>query len=90
MRKLINRIPGLSLLISSLPASLAMSTSVLKALHCKLDIKIHTPSIISLPSIEIPSIHFITWDSEGFLIFTHTLTQNLVNVYLLEVSQRNT
>ena len=49
--KLINRIPGLCLLISNLPssalgecmlnrsASLAMSTSILKALSGKLDIK---------------------------------------------------
>ena len=57
MGKLINRIPGLRLLISSLPgsalkrllnrsASLAMSTSVLKALPGKLDIKRHSPSIL--------------------------------------------
>ena len=55
MGKLINRIPGSSLLISSLPgkalrtlASLAMSTSVLKALPGKLDIKRHSPSILYL------------------------------------------
>ena len=49
MGKLINRIPGSCLLISSLPGSalrthvesLAMSTSVLKALPGKLDIKRH-------------------------------------------------
>ena len=59
MGKLINRIPGSLLLISSLPgsalrmhcilnrsASLAMSTSVLKALPGKLDIKRHSPSIL--------------------------------------------
>ena len=48
MGKLINRIPGLCLLISSLPgsASLAMSTSVLKALPGKLDIKRHSPSTL--------------------------------------------
>ena len=40
--KLINRIPGLRLLISSL----AMSISVLKALPGKLDIKRHSPSIL--------------------------------------------
>ena len=41
MGKLINRIPGSYPLVSSLPhsASLAMSTSVLKALPGKLDIK---------------------------------------------------
>ena len=48
MGKLINRIPGSRLLISSLPGSAlrkhvesAMSTSVLKALPVKLDIKGH-------------------------------------------------
>ena len=52
MGKLINRIPGLRLVISSLPGStlrmhveslgkLAMSTSVLKALPGKRDIKRH-------------------------------------------------
>ena len=62
MAKLINRIPGSRLLISSLPgfirftrlwermlnrsASLAMSTSVLKALPGKLDIKRHSPCIL--------------------------------------------
>ena len=58
MGKLINRIPGLRLLISSLPGlalrthvewlgkSLGMSTSVLKALPGKLDIKSHSPSIL--------------------------------------------
>ena len=45
MGKQINRIPGSRILISSLP-SLAMSTSVLKALPGKLDIKRHSPSII--------------------------------------------
>ena len=59
MGKLINRIPGSRLLISSLPGSslrthveslgnLAMSTSVLKALPGKLDIKRHSPSILYL------------------------------------------
>ena len=58
MGKLIKRIPGLHLLISSLPgsalrmhvesASLAMSTSVLEALPGKLDIKRHSPSILYL------------------------------------------
>ena len=48
----INRIPGSRLLISNLPgsalrtASLAMSTSVFKALPGKLDIKRHSPSIL--------------------------------------------
>ena len=56
MGKLINRIPGLCLLISSLPRSALRthveslgkprdSTSVLKALPGKLDIKRHSPSI---------------------------------------------
>ena len=46
--KLINRIPGSRLLISSLPgsASLAMSTCVLKALPGYFDIKRHSPSIL--------------------------------------------
>ena len=60
MGKLLNRIPGLRLLISSLPgstlrthveslsASIALSTSVLKALPGKLDIKRHSPSILYL------------------------------------------
>ena len=63
MGKLINRIPGSCLLISSLPGSalrthveslgsLAMSTSILKALPGKLDIKVHSPSILY--------IHFLT------------------------------
>ena len=66
MVKLINRIPGSRLLISSLPgsalrsmlnrsASLAMSTCVLKALPGKLDIKRHSPSI---PYIS--DLHMIT------------------------------
>ena len=42
--KVINRISGSRLLISSL----AMSTSVLKALPGKLDIKRHSPSILYL------------------------------------------
>ena len=57
MGKLINRIPGSRLLMSSLPGSalrthveslarLAMSTSVLKALPGKLDIERHSPSIL--------------------------------------------
>ena len=55
MGKLINRIPGSRLLISSLPGKalrtlvdIAMSTSVLKALPGKLDIKRHSPSILYL------------------------------------------
>ena len=60
MGKLINRIPGSRLLISSLPGwalrahvesrLLAMSTSVLKALPGKLDIKRHSPSILYISS----------------------------------------
>ena len=50
MGKLIKRIPGLCLLISSLPdsalRSLAMSTSILKALPGKLDIKGYRPGIL--------------------------------------------
>ena len=46
--KLINRIPGSRLLISSLPgsSSLTMSTSVFEALPGKIDIKRHSPSIL--------------------------------------------
>ena len=48
--KLINRIPGARLLISSLPGkalrTLVDSASVLKALPGKLDIKRHSPSIL--------------------------------------------
>ena len=55
--KLINRIPGLHLLISSLPGSSSRtyveslgkhrdSASILKALPGKLDIKRHSPSIL--------------------------------------------
>ena len=57
MGNLINRMPGLCHLISSLPgsalrthveslASLAMATSAPKALPGKLDIKRHSPSIL--------------------------------------------
>ena len=44
-QKLINRIPGSRVLISSLP-SLSMSTSDLKALPGKHDIKRHSPGIL--------------------------------------------
>ena len=62
MVKLINRIPGSRLLISSLPGS-ALSThveslgkprdvkNVLKALPNKLDIKRHSPSILCLSQV---------------------------------------
>ena len=62
MGKLINRIPGLRLLISSLPGS-ALRThveslgkprdvnKVFKALSGKLDIKRHSPSILYLFSL---------------------------------------
>ena len=56
MGKLINRIPGSRFFISSLPGlalrthvewlGLAMSTSILKDLPGKLDIKRHSPSIL--------------------------------------------
>ena len=59
MGNLINRIPGSHLLISSLPGSASRthveslgkpcdSTSLFKALPGKLDIKIHSPSILYL------------------------------------------
>ena len=47
MGNLINRIPGLRLYVES-SASLALSTSVFKALPGKLDIKRHSPSILYL------------------------------------------
>ena len=67
MGKLIKRIPGLLLLISMLPgsalrthveslSSLAMSTSVLKALPGKLDIKRHSPRILYMLSSFIPPL----------------------------------
>ena len=57
--KLINRIPGSRLLISSLLGSLlrthveslAMSTSIFKALPGNLDIKRHPPSILYFPHL---------------------------------------
>ena len=66
MGKLIKRIPGSRLLISSLPgstlrrmlnrsASLAMSTSILKALPGKLDIKRPSPSILYISSSHVMS-----------------------------------
>ena len=50
MSKLINRVPGLRLLIS---ASLAMSTGILKALPGKLDIKRHEPTVVPTKSYSI-------------------------------------
>ena len=63
---LIIRIPGSRLLISSLPglalrmhvnrsASLAISTSVLKALPGKLDIKRHSPSFLYVQLTNLPA-----------------------------------
>ena len=47
MGKLINRIPGMSLFISSLPGPASrMHVRVLEALPGKLDIKRHSPSIL--------------------------------------------
>ena len=46
MGKLINRIPGSRLLISSLLGKPRVSTRVLKTLPGKLDIKRHSPSIL--------------------------------------------
>ena len=69
MGKLINRIPGFRLLISSLPGKALRthveslgkprdSTSVLKALPGKLDNKRHSPSILyNLGRQETISIH---------------------------------
>ena len=72
MGKLINRIPGSRLLISSLPGS-AMSTSVLKALPGKLDIKRHSPSILYVYNLG-PSINGLVTDGntklccQGFIL----------------------
>ena len=52
-RELINRIRG-----SCLSASLAMSTSVRKALHGKLDIKRHSPSNFYFIKFKIVSLNF--------------------------------
>ena len=62
--KLINRIPGLPLLISSLPGSASRmhvewlgkhrnSTSILQALPSKLDIKRHSPRILYILTDEM-------------------------------------
>ena len=51
--KLINKILGSRLMISSLSASLAMSTSVLKALRGKLDIKRNSSSNLYVCASEI-------------------------------------
>ena len=60
MGKLINRIPG---------SSLAMSTSVLKALPGKLDIKRHSPSIlfVSFPDLCHPA--YFTFINSVFIIY---------------------
>ena len=57
MGELIYKIPGSCLMISSSPglASLVMSTSVLKALPGKLDIKRHSPSILYIQALLIES-----------------------------------
>ena len=50
--KLMNRIPGLCLLISKLPDSaLRADSSILEALPGKLDIKRHSPSILFFHNI---------------------------------------
>ena len=43
------------------PASLVMSTSILKALHGKLDIKIHSPSIIYVQVLLLFGCLFSVW-----------------------------
>ena len=74
MGKLINRIPGSRLLISSLPG-LPMSTSVLEALLGKLDIKRHSPSILYLshtPSVDLNGPVCLRSLARTFLAHTHT------------------
>ena len=72
MGKLINRIPGSRHLISSLPGSalrthveslgkLAMSTSVVKALPGKLDIKRHSPSILYFHVVRGSFGKYVAW-----------------------------
>ena len=68
--KLINRIPGSRLLISSLPGLAlkkhvesvgkpgAMSTIALEALHGKLDFKRHSPSILHLSTVKYEILAF--------------------------------
>ena len=78
MGKLINRIPGLRLLISSLPGS-ALRTHVLKALPGKLDIKRHSPSILyvsgqkecveSNGSFDTKSLDIVVIDSFDLLFY---------------------
>ena len=66
MGKLINRIPGSRLLISSLPGKALRtlvdiasdSTCVLKAEPGKLDIKRHSPSILHLPVVFPSTVAF--------------------------------
>ena len=81
MGKLINRIPGLHLLISSLPGSASRthvewlgqprdSTSVLKVLPGKLDIKRHSSSILYVSSDEKADvIIYFEWQKKGFIMF---------------------
>ena len=80
MVKLINRIPGSRFLITSLPGSLwermlnrsgsiALSTSVLKALPGKLDIKRHSPSILYI------------WASKGDFGADHICSKACVDVF---------
>ena len=71
MGKLINRIPGSRLLISSL----AMSTCVLKALPGKLDIKRHSPSILYLPPVNY--LIFITTSMNAGQIHTYLMKLKL-------------
>ena len=66
--KLINRIPGSRLFVSNLPGSglrinvellgkPRSSTIILKALHGKLDVKIHPPSILYIQIIFCKYMH---------------------------------
>ena len=82
--KMINRIPGLHLLISSLPGSAMRkhveslskpfsSTSVLAALPGKLDIKILSPSFLCILTTHAP-------------IGVHSVLYGLINLYQLLLS----
>ena len=63
-------------------ASLAMSTSVLKALPGKLDIKRHSPSILYLRSLndQIVQANFSSNEKERTETENYTLAVNLLHV----------
>ena len=60
-------------------ASLAMSTSVLKALHGKLDIKIHSPSILCIRHCEVEC--WLIWQNITIFVKPY-LKKNTVNTQI--------